>query len=239
LAHTRAYVDWLDGVLDRHPDLILENCASGAMRMDYGLLSRTQLQSTSDQQDAVRYPAIAVAAPLSILPEQCANWAYPQPGMPAEEAAATLVTGLAGRLYLSGHLDRMSSAELAVVQAATVAYGELREFLPTSHPRWPLGLPSWDDSWLALELIDQDGAESVLHLWHRHPGPNDVVLPIPRLRGHLLEVQTIFPTHLPEWDTDWDPITAELRVIAPGSAAFSARTLRLTTVRTENRDETR
>ncbi|HST81909.1 MAG TPA: glycoside hydrolase family 36 protein [Kineosporiaceae bacterium] len=239
LAHTRAYYDWLDGVLDRHPDLILENCASGAMRMDYGLLSRTQLQSTSDQQDAVRYPAITVAAPLSILPEQCANWAYPQPGMPAEEAAATLVTGLAGRLYLSGHLDRMSSAELAVVQAATAAYGELREFLPTSHPRWPLGLPSWDDSWLALELIDQDGAESVLHLWHRNPGPNDVVLPIPRFRGHLLEVQTIFPTHLPEWDTDWDPITAELRVIAPGSAAFSARTLRLTTIRTENRDETR
>ena len=48
---TARYLDWLDGVLDRHPDLLLENCASGAMRMDYALLSRLQLQSTSDQQD--------------------------------------------------------------------------------------------------------------------------------------------------------------------------------------------
>jgi alpha-galactosidase len=239
LGHTLAYLDWLDGVLDRHPDVILENCASGAMRMDYAVLSRTQLQSTSDQQDALRYPAIAVAAPLSILPEQCANWAYPQPGMDPEAAAATLVTGLAGRLYLSGHLDRMSSTELAVVRAAIAAYGELRDPLRTSHPRWPLGLPGWDDSWLALELIDQDAIESVLHLWNRQPGPNNVVLPIPRFRGQLLEVETVFPTHLPEWDTAWDPITAELRVTAsPGSAAISARTLRLT-LRTENRDETR
>jgi alpha-galactosidase len=80
----------------------------------------------------------------------------------------------------------------------------------------------------------------VLHLWHRQPGPNDVVLPIPRFRGHLLEVETIFPTHLPAWDTEWDPITAELRVTSTaGSAAISARTLRLTTISTENRNETR
>ena len=30
LDHNRAHLDWLDGVLDRHPDLMLENCASGA-----------------------------------------------------------------------------------------------------------------------------------------------------------------------------------------------------------------
>ena len=50
-AQPRASCDWLDGVLDRHPGLVLENCASGGMRMDYALLSRLQLQSTSDQQD--------------------------------------------------------------------------------------------------------------------------------------------------------------------------------------------
>ncbi|MDF2712029.1 MAG: alpha-galactosidase, partial [Nonomuraea muscovyensis] len=81
LAHNRAHLAWLEGVLDRHPHLVLENCGSGAMRIDYAMLSRLQLQSTSDQQDFLRYPPIAVAAPLSTLPEQAANWAYPQPGM--------------------------------------------------------------------------------------------------------------------------------------------------------------
>jgi hypothetical protein len=35
------------------------------MRTDYAMLSRLQLQSTSDQQDFLRYPAIAAAAPAA------------------------------------------------------------------------------------------------------------------------------------------------------------------------------
>ena len=62
LEHNRAHLRWLDRVLDRHPGLTIENCASGGMRTDYALLSRLQLQSTSDQQDYRRYPPIAAAA---------------------------------------------------------------------------------------------------------------------------------------------------------------------------------
>lgn len=51
LGHNRAQLDWLDGLLDRHPNLIIENCASGAMRSDFALLSRLALQSTRYQQD--------------------------------------------------------------------------------------------------------------------------------------------------------------------------------------------
>ena len=40
LEHNRAHLAWLDGVLERHPDLILENCASGGMRSDFAMLSR-------------------------------------------------------------------------------------------------------------------------------------------------------------------------------------------------------
>ncbi len=63
LAHNRAHLEWLDAVLDRYPGLVIENCASGGMRMDYAMLSRLQLQSTSDQQDFLRYPPITAAAP--------------------------------------------------------------------------------------------------------------------------------------------------------------------------------
>jgi alpha-galactosidase len=78
LAANRAQLDWLDAVLDRHPWLVIENCSSGGMRTDYALLSRTQLQSTSDQQEYIRYPPIAAAAPAAIAPEQGAVWAYPR-----------------------------------------------------------------------------------------------------------------------------------------------------------------
>ena len=40
LGHARAHLDWLAAVLDRHPRLVIENCASGGMRMDGAMLRR-------------------------------------------------------------------------------------------------------------------------------------------------------------------------------------------------------
>ena len=86
------------------------------MRADFAMLELFDLQSTSDQQDFRLYPAIAAGAPVQMLPEQAGNWAYPQAWMSDEEIAFTMVTGLSGRLYLSGFLDRMAPAQLELVQ---------------------------------------------------------------------------------------------------------------------------
>jgi alpha-galactosidase len=126
LGHNRAQLDWLDGLLDRHPDLIIENCASGAMRSDFALLSRLALQSTSDQQDVTRYVPIAVAAPMLMLPEQAGSWAYPSASMGREETIASLSLGLLGRLYLSGYLPQLSPDQLALVLEAVVMHRALR-----------------------------------------------------------------------------------------------------------------
>ena len=93
--------------------MVIENCASGAMRSDYALLSRLDLQSTSDQQNPLLYPPIAAGALVGIVPEQAANWAYPQPDMTDEEIVFTLSTGLAGRLYLSPKTVERHIANLA------------------------------------------------------------------------------------------------------------------------------
>ncbi|WP_328550368.1 MULTISPECIES: hypothetical protein [unclassified Streptomyces] len=51
-----------------------ENCSSGGMRWDHALLSRLQLQSTSDQQNLQLYAPIAASAPTAVTPEQGAVW---------------------------------------------------------------------------------------------------------------------------------------------------------------------
>ncbi|MBV9624258.1 MAG: alpha-galactosidase, partial [Acidobacteria bacterium] len=38
LEHNRAHLAWLDGILNRYPDLVIENCGSGGGRMDYAML---------------------------------------------------------------------------------------------------------------------------------------------------------------------------------------------------------
>ncbi|MES6318557.1 alpha-galactosidase, partial [Cutibacterium acnes] len=101
------------------------------MTTDYALLARTAIQSTSDLQDSVRYPPIAANSPMTMLPEQAANWAYPQPDMDDEEIVFTVTTSLAGTFYLSGHVDRMNAHQMALVQSG-VDVKALRSDL-TSH----------------------------------------------------------------------------------------------------------
>ncbi|PPK97892.1 melibiase [Kineococcus xinjiangensis] len=231
--HAAAHRDWLTGVLDRHPGLVLENCASGAMRADPELLSLLQLQSTSDQQDPSAYPPIAASAPLAMLPEVAANWAYPQPAMSEEEAAFTLCTGLLGRLYLSGHVDEMSTAQRSLVAEAVAAHKRIRADVAAGHPRWPLGLEQWSAPWVALAV---DGGEAThLTLWRRPvagaAAPAVVEVPLPQHAGQDLVVTTTFPTRLAPWRTRWDAERAVLVVeVEPGVEVEgpAARTLRLT-----------
>jgi alpha-galactosidase len=224
LAANRAHLAWLDGVLDRHPGLVLENCASGAMRMDYAMMARMQLQSTSDQQDPLRYPPIAVAAPMSLLPEQSASWAYPQPDMSDEDIAFTLCTGMLGRLYLSGRLDLMTAAQLESVQDAVRVHQKIRADLAASVPLWPLGLPAWDDCWLSLALTSGD--VTYLAVWQRDSDQESVTLPLPHLRGGDIDLEVLYPRDLPEWTSTWDG--QSLTLMAQRLPA-SARLYRITT----------
>jgi alpha-galactosidase len=222
LAHNRAHLAWLDRVLDRHPGLVLENCASGAMRMDYAMLSRTQLQSTSDQQDFLRYPPIAAAAPMSVLPEQSASWAYPQPEMSEEDLAFSLCTGLLGRLYLSGRLDLMTERQRASVRAAVEAHHEVRRVLASAVPLWPLGLPGWRDRWLSLALTS--GELTYLVVWQRG-GEREVTVSLPHLQDHEIDVEVLYPRDLPAWTTHWD---AGSLTLTATPATASARLFRIT-----------
>jgi alpha-galactosidase len=225
LAHNRAVLDWLDAVLDRHPALTIESCSSGAMRTDYALLARCQLQSTSDQQDFLRYPPIAAAAHVAIAPEQAAVWAYPQPEWDDDGIAFTLCNAMLGRVHLSGFLDRMTPSQQALVAQGIAVYKQIRPQISAAFPFWPLGLPKWADPWVALGVrgpnstyvvvwrrqIDEDGTGS-------KAGPSEVTLPLgdamgdaPRLDGAAPTV--LFPSGGAE--VSWQPSGRQLRVSLP------------------------
>jgi hypothetical protein len=229
LEHNRAHLAWLDDILARHPGLLLENCASGAMRMDYAMLSRLHIQSTSDQQNPLLYPPIAAAAPASVLPEQAGNWAYTQPEMSSEESSFTLATGILGRLYLSGYLSRMRPEQLALVREAVVVHKRLLAAIAMSVPFWPLGLAGHPGPWVAQGLRSVDTGESYVTVWRR-PGAEAVVeLPIPHLRGRDVVAETVFPSTAAAWSMGWDASSGVLRLTAT-SPAPSARVVRVAAV---------
>ncbi|MFZ3599365.1 glycoside hydrolase family 36 protein [Streptomyces sp. BH104] len=214
LDHNRAHLDWLDALLSRHPGLLIENCASGAMRMDYALLSRLHLQSTSDQQNPLLYPRIAAAAPASVLPEQCGNWAYAQPEMTLGEAEFTLATGVLGRLYLSGHLNRMSPAQLGLVREAVSVHRALLPFVAAALPFWPLGLTDPAGTWVSTGLHSpRPPYETLLTAWRLPGADDDTLLPVPHLRGRNVRPEIVFPAATTGWDLFWDAGRAVLRAV--------------------------
>jgi alpha-galactosidase len=222
LAHNRAHLDWLDGVLDRHPGLTIENCGSGGLRADYAMLSRLQLQSTSDQQDFLRYAAVAAAAPAAIAPEQAAAWAYPQPDFSDEEIAFTMCSALLGRVHLSGYIDRMSEPQRQLVADAVGVYRRIRTDLATAVPFWPLSLPGWADSWLALGMRTPSAA--YLAVWHRDDDLAEAVLPVRHMRGRRAVPEILYP-QAGRATAGWSAGPGELSVALP--SAPSACLIRL------------
>ncbi|MFF5310968.1 glycoside hydrolase family 36 protein [Streptomyces massasporeus] len=212
LGHAEAYLDWLSAVLDRHPGLVVENCASGGMRMDGATLAVAQLQSTSDQQDPLRYPPIAAAAPTVVPPEQGAVWAYPQPEYDDDLITWTLGGALLGRIHLSGHLDRMSDHQRALVREAVDVYTSIRGDLARALPFWPLGLPGWTDDWLALGLRTPGDATAYLSVWRRG-GPARLRIPVRYLAGRDVRADVLHPSSADAGGAVWDG--EELTVSVP------------------------
>ncbi|MGW4210477.1 alpha-galactosidase [Lentzea sp. NPDC004789] len=220
LGHNRALLDWLDDVLDRHPHLVIENCSSGGMRMDHAMLSRTQIQSTSDQQDAVRYAAIAASAPTAVNPEQAAVWSYPLPQDSLDEVAVTMANALLGRIHLSGRILELQPEALALVGEATAVYKTIRADLARAVPAWPLGLPGWDDPWVALAMSAP--STTYVTVWRRRGDEGTVTLPLPGLSD--VDVEVLYPSGTAA-SAQWR--TGELVVTLP--TAPSAVLYRLTT----------
>ncbi|MFV0253388.1 MAG: glycoside hydrolase family 36 protein [Beutenbergiaceae bacterium] len=224
LDHTRAYLAWFDRLRDRHPGVVFEACSSGAQRQDPETLRHYDLQSTSDQQDYRRYATIAAAAPSIIPPEYAGNWAYPNPGMTPEQTAFTLVTGLSGRLYLSGHINELSARQGELVREAAASYPEVIAHQARSVPTWPLGLPGWDDQVVALATCGPEA--TLLFLWNRSDASGTIRLPLPRLRGQSITASPVFPASLTPWPTSWHPDRGELTIDLSG-VGESARVIRL------------
>ncbi|WP_254650840.1 glycoside hydrolase family 36 protein [Streptomyces sp. GbtcB7] len=188
LEHNRAYLRWLESVMDRHPGLVLEGCAAGGMRVDPATLARVPVQSLTDQQDEQLIAAIAAAAPACVPPEQGAVWAYPHREQTDAEIAFTMISSMLGRVHLSGRLDLLDAHQLGLVAQAVAVYRTYRHRLPDAVPSWPLGLPGWRDDWLALAL--DFGPERLLAVWRRNADTAAKEIPVP---AGVDKVHTLYP----------------------------------------------
>ena len=216
LEHNRAYINWVKQLFERYPNLVIESCSSGGQRMDYALLAVHPLQSTSDQEDPVKYAAVAASVPTAVTPEQSASWAYPQPGWSDELNAFTVVNSLLGRVHLSGKLDELSADQHKLVADGIAVYKSIRAELGRALPIWPLGFPGWSDDWIALGM--DCGKNIYISAWRRSGVNESITLKLPGHEGEERNIECLYPIKMPG-NMSWNRAGGALEVTIPAVPA--------------------
>lgn len=190
LEHNRAYLKWIDSIFKRYPELIIENCGSGGMRMDYAMLSRFSIQSTSDQSDYKKYAVISAAAPIAVTPEQCGVWSYPLTDND-EEVVFNMVNTMLLRIQQSGNILGITDQGRERIKQGIEYYKSIRSDIPSSIPFWPLGIPTYGDGWLSLGL---KSAEKIyLAVWRLEDQQDTYLLPLQEYKGMDLTIKCSYP----------------------------------------------
>ncbi len=224
LGHERAYLEWLQGIFEKYPQLVIENCSSGGLRMDYAMLSRYSIQSTSDTEDYIKYSTIAANAPSALTPEQAAVWSYPLKEGDDEEAIFNMVNAMLLRIHQSGHLAQISRERFALVKEGIDYYKKIRRDLRQGLPFWPLGPASYQDGWASVAIVS--GKKTYMAVWRRGSQESTVTLPHKCLRGKKAEAVCAYPADGRGCRFAWNNTLGELTVEL--SEKISARIFEIT-----------
>jgi alpha-galactosidase len=215
ITHIKAFYSFIDEVRARHPRLIIENCGSGAMREDYGILSHFHLQSLTDQVVYKRCPSVIAGSLAAVLPEQLGIWTYPWPIAindydkiekvqteeykksmeDGEQTVFNLVNGLCGNMYLSGHIDCADDKNTALIKEGIELYKAERSFIHNAYPFWPLGFNKINDenTWAALGLASEDNKRVLLAVWRLKSSEDYMELPLYKWQGRKASVKQLYP----------------------------------------------
>ena len=111
------------------PDLVIENCASGGMRLDPVMTGVTAMSSFSDAHECFEFPIVAANLHYLIPPCQSQIWCVLKPQHDENRFAFTISAGFLGRLCWSGDFAHLSAEQLEQTRMAERFYGEVSDII--------------------------------------------------------------------------------------------------------------
>jgi len=145
LQHQHAYLAWIEQISTKYPELVIEHCSSGALRMSYAYMRHHSICSTTDNESYLSNAVISVNSATCVCPEQAGVWVYPKTD-DREEIAMNLINGMLWRMCLSGQVMNLKNESLELIKQAVGCYKNMRKFIPKAEPIWPLGLSDFKSS---------------------------------------------------------------------------------------------
>lgn len=197
--HVRAFLNWSKDMMQRHPNVVFEDCAGGGQRLDYSALSLFSLASTSDQTDYRKYPYIAGNILCAVLPEQAAVWSYPvatsldnydeptdaDARVTEEIVVMNMVNALLGRIHLASRVNLLSEAKQSLIREGIDCYRRMTADKLEAVPYLPIGYARFGDTLVCSGI--RTPSKLYLAVWNLH-GDRHVEIPLPEIRVQCAKV---------------------------------------------------
>jgi alpha-galactosidase len=169
--HLTSYYQWLDEIRAAHPELVVENCSSGALRFDSEIIAHTHTTWVSDIVAAKQSVQLGYGCTLQFSPEQCNHWMVGDkdsgevdPNAPAGWWDFMFRVPMTGQFGISSRVTEWSDAVRQRAIANVALYKRIRPVL-TGADVYHL-TPSPDHNrpsgWMALQYVAPGDGRSVL-----------------------------------------------------------------------------
>lgn len=206
-----AFLEFIDNIQTKYPDLCVESCASGAMRCDNETLSHFRVQSTTDQEFYEYYPSILSGMQAIMPPETAGVWVYPYPvpiqkrdffvdnaefASKFESGAQTvfnMVTGMFGCLYMSGKITNADKYNTSLIVEGVDMYKSIRDMIPLSYPIYPTGTRKMaENGFLTFGLMCEEKKTIMLGVWKKNTSEMSFTLDMSRY-AEKFETMRVYP----------------------------------------------
>lgn len=189
--HVAGYYAWLDAMRAAHPDLVVENCASGGLRFDLGIMAHAHTAWLSDFVDPIASVALGYGCTVQFAPEVCNHWMVGDADSGVVDSTRPpgwwdfmLRVPMNGQFGISGRIPKWSASVRKRVAANVALYRRIRGTIAGADVYHLTQAPRRNDptGWTALEYVQPDGHRAVVLSYRLARSPAVMTL---RLRGLL------------------------------------------------------
>jgi alpha-galactosidase len=187
--HIVDYYRWLDEIRAKHPDLTIENCASGGLRFDTGILAHVYTNWLSDNVDPIASLALGYGCSVQFSPEVCNHWMVGDTDKGAVDVSKPegwwsflFRVPMNGQFGFSSRIFEWSPALQQNARSNIALYKNVREIIAGADvyhltPQPKLIQPT---GWMVLQYVNDDGKMSVVTAYRLRDDRGEQVF---RLRG--------------------------------------------------------
>ena len=165
------YYEWLNGIRSQYPELVIENCSSGGLRFDLGIIAHTHTTWLSDEVRPQPSVQLAYGSTVEFIPEVCNHWMVGDKtngevdlSNPQGWWDFMFRVPMMGQFGISSRVFDWSPELKARAKANIALYKKIRQVIMGADVYHLTPCPSHDDptGWSAIQYVSPDQKHSAL-----------------------------------------------------------------------------